>query len=77
MKLESLKRKYILKLERQNFFIIYDPPHSLKSIIKNLLKYNFQCEEHLAKWSDIAKFSHKEDKEVLRLAPNLPESTSI
>ena len=65
--------KPYFEMRGKNYFTIYDPPHLLKSVRNNLLKYIFQYEEHLAKWSDIEKFYRKEEKEALRLAPKLTE----
>ena len=38
------------------YFTIFDPPHLLKSIRKNLLKYNFTFDRKTASWSDVKSF---------------------
>ena len=55
------------------YFAIYDPPHLIKSIRNNLVKYDFEYDTHVAKWSDIENLYSKDEKEPLRLAPKLSE----
>ena len=42
---------------KQVIFLMFDPPHLIKSIRNNLMKYSFKFAKYVASWSDIEVFS--------------------
>eukprot|EP00794_Sanderia_malayensis_P008345 gene8345-9246_t len=65
--------KPYFQIRKTNYFVIYDPPHLIKSIRNNLLKYNFEYGFYVAKWNDIKNFYRQDEKQKIRLAPKLTE----
>eukprot|EP00794_Sanderia_malayensis_P010406 gene10406-11494_t len=65
--------KPYFQIRKTNYFVIYDPPHLIKSIRNNLLKYNFEYGLYVAKWNDIKNFYRQDEKQTIRLAPKLTE----
>lgn len=63
-------RPYI-ELCNKRYFTLFDPPHLLKSVRNNLMKYNFLFDGKTATWSDIKTFSDKEEKLAIRTVPKL------
>ena len=68
----SVDRPYF-EMRGKKYFTIYDPPHLLKSVRNNLMKYNFEFGKNVAKWKDITTFFNKDQKLPTRLAPKLTE----
>ena len=62
-----------IQMRGKNYFVIFDPPHLLKSVRNNLLKYNFEFENKESNWDDIKSFYNKEQKQAIRTAPKLTE----
>ena len=46
----------------RKYFVIFDPPHLLKSVRNNLIKYRFEFEGKQANWDHIKSFYQKEQK---------------
>ena len=44
----------------EKIFVFYDPPHLIKSVRNNLMKYDFQTEEGVAAWKVIVDFYHRD-----------------
>ena len=55
------------------YFTIYDRPHLIKLVRNNLMKYNFEFGNHVAKWAHIKEFFVKDEKLPIRMAPKLTE----
>ena len=60
-----------LEMRGKRYYIIFDPPHLLKSLRNNLLKYNFLFENKIASWDHIKTFYNKEREKPIRTAPKL------
>ena len=54
-------------------FLMFDPPHLIKSIRNNLMKYSFKFAKYVASWSDIEAFFNKDKSLPIRCAPKLTE----
>ena len=67
------EEKPYFEMRGSMYFTICDPPHLIKSIRNNLMKYDFEYDTHVAKWSDIENMYSKDGKEPLRLAPKVSE----
>ena len=63
--------KPYLEMHGKQYFTIFDPPHLLKSIRNNLMKYQFLFDGKTATWSDIKAFFKKEQTLAIRTAPKL------
>ena len=57
----------------KRYFILNDPPHLLKSIRNNLMKYKFVFDDKVAQWADIIDFYSTEKHLPVRMAPKLTE----
>ena len=44
----------------EKIFVFYDPPHLIKSVRNNLMKYDFQTDEGVAAWKVIVDFYHRD-----------------
>ena len=42
------------------YFVMFDPPHLLKCIRNNLMKYTFRFGDHAARWKDMEDFYEKD-----------------
>ena len=60
-----------LEMRGKRYYIIFDPPHLLKSLRNNLLKYNFWFENKIASWDHIKTFYNKEREKPIRTTPKL------
>ena len=58
---------------KQVIFLMFDPPHLIKSIRNNLMKYSFKFAKYVASWSDIEAFFNKGKSLPIRCAPKLTE----
>ena len=54
-------------------FLMFDPPHLIKCIRNNLMKYSFKFANLVASWSDIEAFCNKDKSLPIRCAPKLTE----
>ena len=69
--------KPYFELGGKMYFSIYDPPHLLKSIRINLMKYNFEFGNKTAGWQDIKKFYDRGKKIPLEWHLNCQRSISV
>ena len=56
-------------MQGKKYFTIYDPPHLLKSVRNNLMKYDVGIDGKVASWNDIKFFYEKDKKLTIRVAP--------
>ena len=63
----------VFEINGKKYFVLYDPPHLLKSVRNNLMKYYFDFGNKGAKWAHIEEFVQKDQKITTRLAPKLTE----
>ena len=52
--------RWYYEMHGEQYFTFFDPPHLLKSVRNNLLKYSFSFDNKTALWSDIKEFFDKE-----------------
>lgn len=52
-------------------YFMYDPPHLLKSVRNNLVKYNFNFDGKLVRWSDFQTLSDSTDPLRLKMMPKI------
>ncbi len=64
------------KMRGKKYFVIFDPPHLLKSVRNNLLKYNIELGIKEATWDHIKTSYEKEQKTCHRTALKLTENIS-
>ena len=57
----------------KKYFLMFDPPHLLKSVRNNLMKYIFKFGNYIAQWKDIIEFYNKDKELAIRAAPKLTE----
>jgi len=57
----------------QTVHFLYDPPHLLKCLRNNLMKYDFQIDDRKVSWQYIVDFYQRDSKQKLRLAPRLSD----
>jgi hypothetical protein len=55
------------------YFLMFDPPHLIKCIRNNLMKYSFMFGNLVASWKDIEVFYDKDKSLTIRSAPKLTE----
>ncbi len=55
----------------QKYFVMFDPPHLLKCVRNNLMKYPFKFGMYTASWKDIEKFYNNDNTLTIRTAPKL------
>ncbi len=67
------KERTYFEVNGKKYFTIYDPPHLIKSVRNNLMKYNFEFGNHVAKWAHIKEFFVKDEKLPIRMALKLTE----
>ena len=65
--------KPYFEMRGKKYFVIFDPPHLLKSVRNNLLKYKLEFGHKTASWDDIKSFYQREHKLAIRMAPKLTE----
>ena len=58
---------------QKKYFLMFDPPHLIKCIRNNLMKYTFKFDQYTAKWQDIEEFYTKDKELPIRAAPKLTE----
>jgi hypothetical protein len=42
--------------DKKKYFLMFDPPHLIKCVQNNLMKYTFKFGNYTAQWKDIADF---------------------
>ena len=57
----------------KKYFVMFDPPHLLKCIRNNLMKYSFTFGSYTATWQHIEEFYNKNKTLSIRMAPRLTE----
>ena len=57
----------------RRIFLMFDPPHLIKSIRNNLMKYSFRFGEHVASWKDVKAVYVRDSALPIRSAPKLTE----
>ena len=58
---------------KKKYYLMFDPPHLIKCIRNNLMKYTFRFGQHTAKWEDIVAFYNKDKELPIRAAPKLTD----
>ena len=61
------------EMRGKKYFVIFDPPHLLKSVRNNLLKYKLEFGHKTASWDGIKSFYQREHELAIRMAPKLTE----
>ena len=67
------KEKPFFTVNESKIYILYDPPHLLKSIRNNLKNHGFLVNGELAAWSDIAELYKQDSKRSIRMVPKLTQ----
>ena len=57
----------------KKYFLMFDPPHLMKCVRNNLIKYTFKFENYQAQWKDIEQFYNKDKELPIRAAPKLTD----
>ncbi len=57
----------------QKYFVMFDPPHLLKCVRNNLIKYSFKFGMYTATWKHIESFYNNDKTLAIRTAPKLTE----
>ena len=57
----------------RKIFFMFDPPHLIKSVRNNLIKYSFRFGEHVASWEDIEAVYSRDAALPIRSVPKLTE----
>ncbi|CAB4010470.1 Transposable element P transposase [Paramuricea clavata] len=57
----------------KKYFLMFDPPHLIKCVRNNLMKYCFRFGQYVATWKDIEDFYMKDSALPIRSAPKLTE----
>jgi hypothetical protein len=57
----------------RKIFLMLDPPHLIKSVRNNLMKYSLRFGEHVASWKDIEAVYGRDSALPIRSAPKLTE----
>ncbi|CAB4039939.1 Hypothetical predicted protein [Paramuricea clavata] len=58
---------------QKKYYLMFDPPHLIKCIRNNLMKYTFKFGQYTAKWQDIVVFYNKDKELPIRAAPKLTD----
>lgn len=61
------------EVSEKQYFIMFDPPHLLKSIRNNFFKYNVEFGNYAASWDDIVKMHSIDSKNMFRCARKITE----
>ena len=65
--------KPYIEINNKRYLTILDPPHLIKSVRNNLMKYTFEFGDKVAQWGQIKLFFEKDQKLPIRMAPKLTE----
>ena len=55
----------------RKYFVMFDPPHLMKCVRNNLMKYSFKFGHYIATWKDIESFYNQDKTLAKRTAPKL------
>ena len=66
----SPERPFI-RVNGHHVYVLYDPPHLVKSIRNNFVKYDFECDEGLASFQHVQQFFENDSKLPVRMCPKL------
>ena len=55
--------------KNKKYFLIFDPPHLIKCVRNNLMKYCFRFGQYVASWKDIEDLYTKDSALPIRSAP--------
>ena len=58
---------------QKRYYLMFDPPHLIKCIRNNLMKYTFRFGQYTAKWEDIIHFYNKDMELQIRAAPKITD----
>ena len=58
----------------EKVFVMFDPPHLLKCVRNNLMKYSFKFDNYTATWKDIESFYNKDMTLAIQTAPKLTDT---
>ena len=67
-----MQRPYIVH-NNNKVFVMYDPPHLLKSIHNNLTKSNYRYDDVDMKWEYVVDFYNKDKVMSIKMAPKLTD----
>ncbi len=59
--------------KQKKYYLMFDPPHLIKCIRNNLMKYTFKFGQYTATWQDIVNFYNKDKELPIRAAPKLTD----
>ena len=68
----SVQRPFIVH-NNNKVFVMYDPPHLLKSICNNLMKNNYRYDDVDIKWEYVVDFYNKDKVMSIKMAPKLKD----
>lgn len=57
----------------KKIFYLFDPPHIIKAVQNNLIKYNFHFGEKIANWDHIQAIYKRDKEQTIRCCPKLTE----
>lgn len=57
----------------KKYYLMFDPPHLMKCVRNNLMKYTIKFDEYVAQWKDIKAFYDKDRELSIRAAPKLTD----
>ena len=60
-------------LNGKRYYLMFDPPHLIKCIRNNLMKYTFKFGQYTAKWQDIVDLYNKDKELAIRAAPKITD----
>ena len=71
--LQRTKEPPRFEMRGKKYFVIFDPPHLLKSVRNNLLKYKLEFGHKASSWDGVKSFYQREHKLAIRMAPKPTE----
>ena len=57
----------------KKYFLMFDPPHLMKCVRNNLMKYTIKFDNYQAQWEDIEAFYNNDKELPIRAAPKLTD----
>ena len=63
----------LFEMNGKMYFAMYDPPHLLNSVRNNLMNYDFEFDNKVAKWAHIEEFFKQDQTLPTKLAPKRTE----
>lgn len=61
------------KVNNENVYVVYDPPHLMKNIRNNLMKHGFLYDGQRINWKYVAEFYEFDKENPVRFAPKLTD----